>query len=70
MSQHKLTVREALEKCDKSGLTFVISGEGKTGHRLQAVGAAHHQRTGASFRLGRTGRGSRAKATVGQKQGG
>lgn len=70
MSQHTFTVREALEKREKSGLTFVICGEGETGHRLQAVGATHHQRTGASFRLGGTGQGSRAKAAVGQKRGG
>lgn len=42
--------------------TFIISGEGKPGHRLQAVSAAHYQRTGASVRLGGTGGGPGAKA--------
>lgn len=48
-------------KIKKSGFTFIISGEGKPGHRLQAVSAAHYQRTGASVRLGGTGGGPGAK---------
>lgn len=32
--------------------TFIISGEGKARHSLQAVGATHHQRTSAALRLG------------------
>lgn len=46
----------------KCGFTFIISGKGKPGHRLQAVSAAHYQRTGASVRLGGTGGGPGAKA--------
>lgn len=49
--------------CDiQTGFTFIISGEGKAGHRLQAVGAAHHQRTGAPLRLGGAGGRPRPKA--------
>lgn len=69
-SWHQLIVNEAAEHGEKSGFTFVISGEGKAGHCLQAVGAAHHQRTGAPFRLGGAGGGPRAKATGHRNQGG
>lgn len=47
-----------------SEFTFIIRGEGKSGHCLQAVGAAYHQRTGAPLRLGGAGGGPWAKATV------
>lgn len=52
-------------KC-RSEVTFIICGEGKTRHRLQAVCAAHHQRTGAPLRLGGAGGGPRAKAANSQ----
>lgn len=42
--------------------TFVVSGEGEARHRLQAVGAAHDQRTGAPLRLGGAGGGPGTQA--------
>ncbi len=49
------------------GFTFIICGESEAGHCLQAVGAAHHQRTSAPLRLGGAGGGPRAKATNSQR---
>lgn len=51
-----------------SECTFIIRGQGKAGHRLQAVGAGHHQRTRAPLRLGAAGRGPRSKAINNPRQ--
>lgn len=45
-----------------SECTFIIRGQGDAGHRLQAVGAGHHQWVGAPLRLGGAGQGPRSEA--------
>lgn len=51
-----------------SECTFIIRGQGEAGHRLQAVGAGHHQRTGAPLRLGGAGGGPRSKTINSPRQ--